>query len=97
MESFIVDLTCMENNSRDSTRTISLQRIKTREGITNIFTKNFYFRDNIVSGKSKPTNIFDMVLGRNVKGISFIWKTDVFLVSCLSWTTGKQTELNHSC
>ena len=37
-----------ENNGRDSTWTVSLPRIKTREDMENVIMKNFYFMDEVV-------------------------------------------------
>ena len=40
--------TVFENNRRDSIQTISLPRIKAREGMENVIMKNFYYRDEVV-------------------------------------------------
>ena len=37
-------------NRRDSIRTISLPRIKAREGMENVIIKNFNFRNEVVKG-----------------------------------------------
>ena len=39
-----------ENNSRDSIRTVSLPRIKAREGLENVMIKIFNIRDEVVRG-----------------------------------------------
>ena len=42
--------TVFENNRRDSIRTISLPRIKAREGMENVLMKNFNSRDEVIRG-----------------------------------------------
>ena len=42
--------TAFENNRRDSIQTVSLPRIKAREGLENVVIKNFNFRDEVVRG-----------------------------------------------
>ena len=48
--------TVFENNRRDSIRTVSLSRMKTRDGLENVMKKNFNFRNEVVRGwKSRRT------------------------------------------
>ena len=63
--------TVFENSRRDSIRTVSLPRIKVREGLENIIIKSFNFRDKLVrvwrSRRNMPSIIQSRV-GR--KGLS---------------------------
>ena len=80
--------TVIENNKRDSIRTVSFPRINARKGLENVIMKNFYFRDEVVSGwriKSNMPNIIQSRVGR--KGLSeefsFIERTDSCGAICL--------------
>ena len=61
--------TVFENNRKDSIRTVSLPRIKTREGLRNVMIKNLNFRDEVVrvwrSRRNMPSIIQSRV-GRKV-------------------------------
>ena len=45
--------TVFENNSWDSIRTVSPQRIKARESMEHVIINFFYFRDEVVRGWSR--------------------------------------------
>ena len=49
--------TVFENNRRDSIQTVSLPRIKAREGMENVIMKNFNFRDAVVRGWRSRRNM----------------------------------------
>ena len=56
--------TVFENNRRDSIRTVSLPRIKAREGLENVIIKNFNFRDEVVRGWRSGRNIPSIIQSR---------------------------------
>ncbi|ORD92991.1 hypothetical protein ECANGB1_1990 [Enterospora canceri] len=63
--------TVFENNRRDSIRTVSLPRIKTREGLENVMIKNFNFRDEVVRGWRSRRNMPSIIQSRvGSKGLS---------------------------
>ena len=63
--------TVFENKRRDSIRTVSLPRIKAREGLENIIIKNFYFRDEVVRGWRSRRNMPSIIQSRvDSKGLS---------------------------
>ena len=49
--------TVFENSRRDSIRTVSLPRIKIREGLENVIMKNLNFRDEVVKGWRNRRNM----------------------------------------
>ena len=49
--------TVFEKNRRDSIRTVSFPRIKTREGLENVRIKNFNIRDEVVRGWRSRKNM----------------------------------------
>ena len=63
--------TVFENNRRDSIRTVSLPRIKAREGLENVIIKNSNFRDEIVRGWRSRRNMPSIIQSRvGSKGLS---------------------------
>ena len=60
--------TIFENNRRDSIRTVSLPRIKAREGMENFIIKNFNFRDEVIRGWRNMPIIIQSRVG--YKGLS---------------------------
>ena len=55
--------TVYENNRRDSIRTVSLLRIKSREGMENVIMKYFNFRDEVVRGSRNMPSIIQSKVG----------------------------------
>ena len=53
-----------KNNKRDSIRTVSLSRIKAREGMENVIMKNFKFRDEVVRGWRSRKNMLSIIQSR---------------------------------
>ena len=63
--------TVFENNRRDSIRTVSLPRIKAREGLENVIIKNSNFRDEVVRGWRSRRNMPSIIQSRvGSKGLS---------------------------
>ena len=63
--------TVFENNRRDSIRTVSLPRIKAREGLETVIIKNFNFRDEVVRGSRNRRNMPSIIQSRvGNKGLS---------------------------
>ena len=56
--------TNFENNRRDSIRTVSLPRIKAREGMENVIIKNFNFKDEVVRGWRSRRNMSSIMQSR---------------------------------
>ena len=66
-----------ENNRRDSIRTVSLPRIKTREDLLNVMINNFNFRDEVVRRWRSRRNIPSIIQSRvGSKGLSFKERRD---------------------
>ena len=60
-----------ENNRRDSIQTVSLPRIKAREGLENVIIKNINFRDEVVRGWRSRSNIPSIIQSRSCsKGLT---------------------------
>ena len=58
-------------NRRDSIRTVSLPRIKAREGLENVIMKYFDFRDEVVRGWRSKSIMPSIIQGRvGSKGLS---------------------------
>ena len=53
-----------DNNTKDSIRTVSLPRIKSREGLENVIIKNFNFRDEVVRGWRSRRNMPSIIQSR---------------------------------
>ena len=53
--------TVFENNRRYSIRTVSILRIKTREGMENVIMKNINFMDEIVRGWRSRRNMTSII------------------------------------
>ena len=63
--------TVFENNWRDFIRTVSLQRIKAREGLENVIIKNFNLRDEVIRGWRSRRNMPSIIQSRvGSKGLS---------------------------
>ena len=63
--------TVFENNRRDSIRTISLPRIKAREGMENVIMKNFNFKNEVVRGWRSRRNMSSIIQSKvGSKGLS---------------------------
>ena len=59
------------NNRRDYIRTVSLPRIKAREGLENVIINNFNFRDKVVRGWRSRRNMPSIIQSRvGSKGLS---------------------------
>ena len=56
--------TFFENSTRDSIRTVSLPRIKAREGLENVIIKIFNFRDEVVRGFRSRRNMPSIIQRR---------------------------------
>ena len=60
-----------ENSRRYSIPTVSLPRIKAREGLENVIMKNFNFRDKVVRGWRSRRNMPSIIQSRvGSKGLS---------------------------
>ena len=58
-------------NRRDSIQSVSLPRIKAREGLENFTMKIFYFRDEVVKGWRSWRNMSNIIQSRvGSKGLS---------------------------
>ena len=63
--------TDFENNRRDSIPTVSLPRIKAREGLENVIIKNLNFMDEVVRGWRSRRNMPSIIQKRvGSKGLS---------------------------
>ena len=63
--------TDFDNNRRDSIRTVSLPRIKAREGLKNVILKNFNFNYEVVRGWRSKRNMPSIIQSRvGSKGLS---------------------------
>ena len=63
--------TVFENNRRDSIQTLSLPRIKTREGLENVIIKNLIFREEVVREWRSRRNMPSIIESRvSSKGLS---------------------------
>ena len=56
--------TVFENNSRDSIQTVSLPKIKGREGMGSVIIKNYIFRDEVVRGLNSRRNMPSIIQSR---------------------------------
>ena len=56
--------TVFENNTRDSNRTVSLPRIKAKEGLVNVIIKNFNFRDGVAREWRSRRNMPSIIQSR---------------------------------
>ena len=56
--------TVFENNRKDSIRTVSLPRIKAKEGLENVIIKNFSYRDEVVRGWRSRRNMPSIIQNR---------------------------------
>ena len=56
--------TVFENNRRDSIWTVSLPRIKAREGLENVIVQIIYFRDEVVRGWRSRRNMPSIIQSR---------------------------------
>ena len=66
--------TVFENNRRVSILTVSLPRIKIREGLENVMIKNSNFRDEVVRGWRSRRNMPSIIQSRvSSKGLSEVF------------------------
>ena len=61
---YVFGSTVFEKNKTDSIRTVSLPRIKIREGQENVMKKNFNFRDEVVRGWRSRRNMPSIIHSR---------------------------------